>query len=165
MKKLISIIFILLFLSTTAYAKVVYNNSVMQKTHIHTIKGLLYEVEHFDKEGDKETKDMRQEYAKAIAWLADCHKTSKIYKLESLQNKEALLIKHLVSIINDVVKGKYPGIPIEDAMVRWTNLGERVSTLYEIKTKQWKLKLNPEKPKTKNLVFQYETTITRFNKD
>ena len=61
---------------------------------------------HLNEENNKEAKEARQEYAKAIAWLADCHKKSKVYKLENLQNEEALLIKHLISIINDVMKGK-----------------------------------------------------------
>lgn len=162
MKKLISIIFISLFLSSTAYAKVTLNNSVMTDDHLYTIKGMLYDVTHTEEAiKDKETNKALPKLARAITWINDCHGSKKVYRLEQIKTEEAKTIINAVKVILNVTNGKYPGFPVEEAMARWHNLGTRITVQYA-KTKEkvtWKFELLPEEKQTNNLVLKHDAEV------
>jgi len=167
MKKLTSIIFILLCLTTTAYAKVTLNNSTMTDSHLSVVKGLLYDLIHTpEAKKDKRTPETLPKFARAIVWISDCHFSKKVYKLEKIHTDDAKLIKHAVKLITEFEKGKYPGLPYEYVMERWYGLGERVIAQYtKVKKKVvWKFELLPEKSQTQNLVFEYNAEVVQINK-
>ena len=174
MKKLISIISIitaLLCFACVAQAKVKYNDNVMAEIHINIIKGLLYDISHPEAASSEDEKKKAQRllpgFSKAIVWLEKCHKDTIVYKLEKINNEEAKVIKYSIAVINDVVNGKYPGIPIQKTMVRWDGLGSRIIVEYYINTstgsqKTWKFELRSERAKTQNLVFRHEAKVLKI---
>jgi len=156
MKNLILIITMLCF-TQVAEAKVTYNDKPMATGHLNTIKGLLYEKARTEKTKNK--KKVSLLFSKAIVWLTNCHNNNKIYKLEDYHSKEAVLIKKTIETIFNVVRGKYPGIPIKKTINYWTKIGSRVLAEYNKKSNNavvvWKLKLKPKQPKTQNLVLRH----------
>mgnify|MGYP006400578353 FL=1 len=156
MKNLILIIATLCF-AQVAEAKVTYNNKTMVTGHLNTIKGLLYEKARTEIPKNKKSTSVL--FSKSIVWLTNCHKSNKVFKLESYNTKEAILIKKTIAVIFNVVKGKYPGLPIAKTLNYWTKIGSRVLAEYNKKPNNavvvWKLKLKPKQPKTQNLVLRH----------
>ena len=100
--------------------------------------------------------------AKTIVWLNRVMASKKVFRLETLKNDEALVVKDSIDAIIDVLNGKYPNISPRAALTRWTSMGQRVIAEYkekyvkDPKTRKnkkivyWKLELKKEKqPKQK----------------
>tara|TARA_R110002110_G_scaffold389970_1_gene602746 strand:+ start:261 stop:740 length:480 start_codon:yes stop_codon:yes gene_type:complete len=155
MKKLILII-AALFFASVAEAKITYNNSVMETGHLNTIKGLLYDTTRL------QNNSKENEVSKAIIWLTDCHNSADTFKLEQINTSEAILIKNTITTIYDVLQGKFPGMPIEEAITHWTEIGTRVHA-WNSTSAVWKLELRRTQSKTQNLVFRHAPSNTIVN--
>jgi hypothetical protein len=171
MKKLIPIIIILFCFTCVAQAKVTYNNSIVADIHLNTIKGLLYNLTHpeyaiTDTE-KQEIQVLLPKFSKAVVWLMARHNSATSYRLERLRNEEAKTVMHAITMIVDLVQGKYPGIPTERALARWTRIGSRVQASYQIVSNKpvqikWKFELAAEESRTQNLVFRYEAEVMKI---
>ena len=167
MKKLTPIIFILFCLTSLAHAKVTLNNSVMDEIHLNTIKGMLYDITHSEEaKKDVKTKVILPNAARAIAWVNECYTSKKIYKLEKIKTDNAKIILHAIKIITNVTNGQYPGLPINEVMIMWRDLGSRVIIQHVAKEGRitWKFELKSKKKPTQNLVLKHKAKIVKIKK-
>ncbi len=164
------LLFIALFLTSSAYAKVTYKEKKFEDAHLNTVKGFLYELTHHgNAQNLPNIKVFLPKVTRAIVWLTKVHNDPKTFKLESFKTEEAQIMKEAIINISDIASGKYPDFPIEQALARWYELGAQVVIEYKEKSvnnpltgkveKQvnWKFDLLSKKNKTKNLIFIHET--------
>ena len=78
------LLFIALFLTSTAYAKITYKEKKFEDVHLNTVKGFLYELTHHgNTQNLPNVKVFLPKATRALVWLTNIHTNPKIFKLKN----------------------------------------------------------------------------------
>ena len=151
MKKALIVTFLLI--PTIAQAKIALCEkgcTPMDNDQVYAIKGFLYEVVQSQEASVK--KQLLPKFARCLVWLDKIHKDKKTHVITRYKTEDASLVKASIQFIIDVAMSRYPDMPPDETIARWTQKGAKVVAQYkEIKTKdkdgkkkieiKWKLEL------------------------